>query len=447
MQLSAQFGAPAAERVSRGRETPPEARIANVLAGALYLRNANGRVDRWASWENESLHAIARDAEGGVLLAMAGAGRVYRVPDAQHWEMLFDFDEKQVLTLAVRDGRLAFVGNGNIGNAYLVDAQKAADGEYTSEVHDCRFLATWGNLAWRSDGAVSVAARTGNTALPDNTWSPWSESLRQTPGKIASPRGRFIQLRATLARQSDPSLRSLTIHLQVQNQKPEVASVEVGEKSKAATATTTDKPKAEPTEPTTPKPVTEEFRPKPSSPMKNISWRASDKDGDTLIYRLHYRAEGDEAWIPMLHGRALRTTEHAWDTDSIPDGWYRVKVTASDEECNPVGEALTDAKLSEPIKVNNSRPVVADLAFDAATGTLSGVARAKLSLLRFLEYSADGTEWKFFAPSDGVFDDREEKFAVKLQPALAAGPHTIAVRATDEDGNLGVEKTTVKLSP
>ncbi len=432
-QLTGQYGAPAtaAARTAPG-QAPPEIRMANLLAGALYLRNANGRVDRWAYWDNESIHTIARDAEGGVLLALAGAGRVYRVPDDQHWELLFDLDEKQALTLAVRDGRLAFIGAGNIGNAYLVDAQKPANGDYTTEVHDCRFLATWGKLDWRADGAVTVATRSGNTALPDNTWSPWSEPIAKPPAKITSPRGRYIQLRATLARQSEPRLRSLAMHLQVQNQKPEISILETGEKPKTNVVVTAGAPVVLPTE---------EFRPKPASPLKRLSWRASDKDGDMLLYRLFYRAEGDEIWIPMLRGNTLRVTEFSWDTDSIPDAWYRVKVTASDEECNPVGESLTDEKISNPIKVNNSRPIVTDLAFDA--GTLRGVARSKLGLIRFLEYSVDGTEWKFFAPADGVFDDREETFAVKLQ--LAAGPHTIAVRATDEDGNVGVEKIAVRV--
>jgi hypothetical protein len=329
-QLTAQYGAPAATPRATGRETPPETRMANLLAGALYLRNANGRVDRWTYWDNESIHAIARDAEGGVLVALAGAGRVYRVPDGQHWELLFDLDEKQALTLAVRDGRLAFVGAGNIGNAYLIDAQKPASGDYTTEVRDCRFLATWGNLDWRADGAVTVATRTGNTALPDNTWSPWSAPLAKPPAKIASPRGRYIQLKATLARQSEPRLRSLTLHLQVQNQKPEIAALETGDKPRTNVVATAVAP------------TTEEFRPKPASTTKRFSWRAADKDGDTLVYRLFYRAEGDEVWIPMLHGKTLRTTEHAWDTDSIPDAWYRVRVVASDEECNPAGEALTD---------------------------------------------------------------------------------------------------------
>ncbi len=44
---------------------------------------------------------------------------------------------------------------------------------------------------------------------------------------------------------------------------------------------------------------------------------------------------------------------------------------------------------------------------------------------------------------DGIFDDREESFVVKPDK-LAPGPHTVAVRAADEEGNVGVEKIAVK---
>ena len=90
-------------------------------------------------------------ARASVLAGMAGKGRVYRVRDNQNWELLFDFDEQQALTLALRDGKLAFVGTGNIGNGYAIDPQKARDGEFTSEVRDCRFLTTWGNLFWMGE--------------------------------------------------------------------------------------------------------------------------------------------------------------------------------------------------------------------------------------------------------------------------------------------------------
>jgi hypothetical protein len=456
-QLTSQFGAAVtAETMGRERETPPEARLANLLAGTLYVRHADGRVDRLANWDNESILDVKVDGEGAVLAGMSGQGRVYRVRDSQNWELLFDFDELQALTLAVRDGKLAFVGTGNIGNAYGIDAQKAREGELTSEVHDCRFLTTWGNLSWMGNGAIAVATRTGNTALPDSTWSAWAEPVKKSPTKVTSPRARFIQVRAQLAAASDPVLTSLDLYYRMQNQKPEILSVEIGDKPKTAS----EKPKsdlpndlksedgdteaaASAIQRATAPPKSEEEHPKPATPIKEIHWRASDKDGDTLIYRLFYQAEGDEAWVPAFLDKPLKKMEYSWNTESIPDGWYRIKVVASDEESNPAGEALTDEKVSDLVKVDNTRPQVQQLAYDAAGGILKGVAHDNLSLIRYLEYSIDGGEWKFFAPKDGVFDDREEAFEVKLGP-LAAGLHFIAVRATDEDGNIGVEKISVR---
>jgi hypothetical protein len=460
-QLSSQFGGRVPADMM-GRETPPEARLANLLSGTLYVRDADGRVDRLASWNDESVLDIETDADGAVLLAMAGSGRVYRARGADNWESLFDFDEQQATTLALRDGRLAFVGTGNVGNGYAVSAEKAADGEFTSEVRDCRFLTTWGNLLWHGTGTVSVSTRTGNTALPDSTWSAWSEPLRTSPGKIASPRGRFIQVRVQLAGSAEPTVQSVQIFYQMQNQKPEVTSVTIGEKPKPAKP---EKPKTESTferkDETREMPDIEaaasaaiakatgdakppEQRPKTATPVKRISWQASDKDGDTLVYRLFYQADGDEAAVPVALEKPLKTTEFSWNTESVPDGWYRVKVVASDEESNPAGEALTGEKTSDLVRVDNGRPEVRQLAFDAAGSALTGSARDALSLIRFLEYSVDGGDWKFFAPKDGVFDDLEESFSVQLPP-LATGPHHIAVRATDELGNIGVEKIMVRV--
>jgi len=456
-RLTGQFGAAVTtENTGQQRETPPEARLANLLAGTLYVWHAGGRVDRLANWDNESILDIKVDGDGAVLAGMSGKGRVYRVRDSQNWDLLFDFDEQQALTLALRDGKLAFVGTGNIGDGYAIDAQRASDGELISEVRDCRFFTTWGNLLWMGSGAITVATRTGNTALPDSTWSDWSEPLKTSPAKVTSPRGRFIQVRAHLATGSDPVLQSVSLYYQMQNQKPEVSSIDIGDKPKPAS----DKPKhasstdsksddgdaesaisaAFPQADSTPK--ADEARPKAATPIKEIHWHASDKDGDTLVYRLFYQADGDDAWVPAFLDKPLHKTEYSWDTESIPDGWYRIKVVASDEESNPVGEALTDEKISDLIKVDNTRPQVLQLAYDATNGILKGVARDNLSLIRYLEYSVDGGEWKFFSPKDGVFDDREEAFEVKVG-ALTPGPHSIAIRATDEEGNVGVEKVSV----
>ena len=47
------------------------------------------------------------------------------------------------------------------------------------------------------------------------------------------------------------------------------------------------------------------------------------------------------------------------------------------------------------------------------------------------------------APNDGIADDLFEPFSIRL-PALARGPHAVAVRVTDSADNVGAAQITVK---
>jgi hypothetical protein len=440
-QLTGQFGVEMPDDDHRAsRESPPQARLGNVAGGALYVRNAAGRVDKLATWENAAVLCLAAEADGAILAGTAGKARVYRVRGADRWELLFNLDEQQALTLATHAGHLRTIGTGNIGNVYLVEPGPAASGEFTSEVRDCKFFTTWGNLQWLATGAVTLATRTGNTALPDGTWSAWSEPVTASPAKVASPRGRFVQVQARLRRDSEPVLRSVSLYYQIQNQKPEVLDVKVGEPvkpEKPKGAGPEEKP-AEPVE----EPKTEEARPQPAVVLKRVAWRADSRDGDALVFRVFYRAEGEEWWVAAALEKPLKKMEYWWDTNSVPDGIYRLKVVASDEEANPVGEALTAEALSEPVTVDNRRPEVIGLKF--ADGRVTGVTRDHLSTIRFLEFAVNGGDWKYVAPADGVFDDREESFRITLED-LKPGAHTVAVRATDAEGNVGVEKLLLRV--
>ncbi len=421
-----------------------EMRWRNQLSGALYVRQSSGRVDQLADWPDEAIMDLAVDADGAAIVALAGKGRVYRVVDSDHWELLLDVDEQQALALALRDGRLAFVGAGNVGAAYRIEPQRSATGEFTSEVFDAKFPAHWGNGAWQGRGALGVRTRTGNTSLPGATWSDWSAPLTESPAAVTSPVGRYLQLRVELPAAGAPELKKLALYYLVQNQKPTIDLLEVDGKTK--TGAQSDRAKVGDDGDRAAEPKSESVEPvtvRKASPFKTIIWKASDKDGDTLAYRLYYRSDGEENWIAFPEEKPLHKSPYKWDTDSIPDGWYRIKLVASDEESNPAGEALTAEKVSDPVKVDNRRPEVLDLKFNRATGELTGRARDDLSLIASLEYAVDGGDWKYFAPLDGIFDNREERFAVKLDK-LVAGPHDIAVRAADEEGNIGVEKILVK---
>ena len=175
---------------------------------------------------------------------------------------------------------------------------------------------------------------------------------------------------------------------------------------------------------------------------RKLSWKASDPDGDDLVYRLAYRLDTSEHWVSMPEEKPLTATSYEWDTESVADGTYRLRLTASDEQANAAGKELVAEKLSEPVTVDNRRPEITDLRFDRRTQSVIGRATDNLSLVVRLEYAVDGGEWVAFASHDGIFDEREELFEQELD--LEPGPHSLAIRVTDERGNTGVFHLEVK---
>jgi hypothetical protein len=84
------------------------------------------------------------------------------------------------------------------GDAYT------ASGAFLSRVLDAGDArAAWGALAADGDASVTFATRSGDTATPDASWSGF-QALGPA-GEIRSPRGRYLQYRATLTT-ADPTV-------------------------------------------------------------------------------------------------------------------------------------------------------------------------------------------------------------------------------------------------
>ena len=455
-ELIAGYDADMAIDIALDNENGPRAGGGGAgLSGVLYVRHKDGLVEKVSEWNGQTVLDMVQVEEGSVLLAMANKGNIYRVTKERRWELVFDSSTKDVMTLAVHEGRLVFVGTGNVGEAHVVESDSGVLGEFISVVRDCRFRTTWGELSWRGKG-VKLSTRTGNTLIPDTAWSAWSQPLAVSPKRIQSPVARYLQVRATLDASMGSELTEITAYFTSQNQKPQVSSVEVQRKRSAFKAMIGGGAKAlsGPSQKSS-KPSKErkaealaakaEQSPEAGRESRMISWSAEDQDGDTLVYRLFYREaedDTDDAWVPMPIVRPLHATEYMWDAETVPDGRYRIKVSASDEKSNPVGQFLSGDRESRIVIVDNRRPLVEDLAYDRAKGHLSGVARDSSSLIRRIEYSVDGGEWQLASPLDGVFDNMEEQFVIQLGDDGAA--HWVAVRVMDEEGNVGVERLKVE---
>ncbi|MDP6542709.1 MAG: hypothetical protein QGH60_01895 [Phycisphaerae bacterium] len=365
-----------------------------------------------------------------LILATGNGGAVYSVrTDGARSEQLIDTEAKQVTALAYSGADLVFA-TANKGSVGTIFKNLAAKGSYSSVAMDAKQIVQWGTMrltALSPDGAkVTVATRSGNLAKPDEkTWSSWSKEQTVNGGfiPIMCPSARFLQYRLSLSPGqggAGPVVSGVAMIYQMANLAPVVPAVMF-------------KTSGVPNEP---KPVGQQK-------YRLVTIRAADPNGDKLIYSLEYRRIGSETWVLITdkHPKPL----YVWNTLSVGDGEYELRVTAKDSPTNVTTAALSGSRVSERIIVDNTPPVIKDLSAKA-TGT-AAVVRAEVtdagSRIVAIAYTIDSRDtWKTTLPSDGICDSAGERLAIQLKD-LTPGTHRIAVRITDLYGNICYGYTSV----
>src|SRR6201999_3607685 len=116
-----------------------------------------------------------------------------------------------------------------------------------------------------------------------------------------------------------------------------------------------------------------------------LRWKSDNPDNDSLRYRVNFKREDSGRYRALQReSEVLTATEHSWDTDAVPDGYYRVRVEASDELDNPEPLVQRTRLESEPFLVDNSPPVITALQVQA--GKITGKARDEQGPISKLEY-------------------------------------------------------------
>ena len=119
---------------------------------------------------------------------------------------------------------------------------------------------------------------------------------------------------------------------------------------------------------------------------------------------------------------------------------------ASDALDNPPGFSLTGERLSEPVDVDNTPPVVR---FAGQPQIAGDHVRANFDVedatgrIKRADVSIDGSAWHEAFPDDGIADSQRERYSLDLL-ILGAGEHTISVRAFDNSNNVGSASVTIR---
>jgi hypothetical protein len=168
--------------------------------------------------------------------------------------------------------------------------------------------------------------------------------------------------------------------------------------------------------------------------LQTFVWKADDENDDRLQYDVSYRREGESAWKVLKRG--LWDPIFVWDTSSVPDGTYYIKVSASDAPSNSPATALVGEMESVSFDIDNTAPHI-DVQPPARGGAkpiIKFVVRDDQSAVLRVEYSLDASRWRVAYPVDGIPDSRREEFEIALEDA--GGARSVIIRATDAMNNV-----------
>ena len=353
--------------------------------------------------------------DGKLLVGTGNNAELFAVePDDQQEAVVYrDKKASQITAVSVADGDV-YIGTANPAKLIKLGSSFANEGTYLSALVDAGQPARWGKLQIEADipdgCKVLAASRSGNVKdINDATFSNWSVAKELTePAELDCPVGRFCQYKLTLQSNDSsktPTVTAVATASVVPNLAPKVISVDAARtKQKGQTG------------------------------IFKISYKAKDDNGDKLIYKIDFRKVGRKNWLELED--EIEKNNFQWDSKTVEDGKYEIRITANDKMDNSPETMLTASRISEQVVVDNTAPVIEEFSIDeAADVTLKLNVFDKLSAIGQLQYTVDSnSKWLSALPDDLVYDTTNENFTIVIKD-LKAGEHIISVKIADDIGN------------
>lgn len=396
------------------QQTPSPKTAAPKSAGFVYKISPDGFVTD--IFIEPAVFYSLLSANDKLLLGVGPKAKLFSInPATEERAIVFENRDSSQITALTADDKQVYLGFGNPAGIVRLSEGFSGKGGYTSDVLDAGQPARWGKVQLDAEiphgCEVLLSVRSGNIKdANDAMFSPWSQPVKMVePTDADCPIGRFCQYRLTLKTADDaltPTVREIAIANVVPNLPPRVLSV---------AAQKTDKLK---------------------SYQQTIQAKAEDANKDQLDFTVEMRRHGRTGWI-LLKDK-LDQPKYDWDTRTVEDGRYEIRVTASDRLSNDPQTALTGSRISDAIVIDNAAPSIADvkLSIEGTAAELSFKVQDEWSVIAKVQYTidSDASLVQSCLPVDGVYDTAEEAIVIVV-PNLKPGAHVLAVSAADDMGN------------
>ena len=427
-------------------------------AAQLFRLTSEGVAELYYTASEDQILDIAGYREDRILLSTAKKAKLILLDKNKKSTILLKASEEQITGLLPL--QKMWISTANPGTIYQLVEDHSGKGIYYSDIKDSQAVSTWGQISWKATlppgTGISISTRSGNTRIPDSTWSAWSASNGNADGSpIPNPRARFLQWKAdftTADSKITPILKGVRVAYLQQNIRPEVLSISLhpqGVVYRRASvfpqdsfaglgdvpSPDSDQGDQQQAEAGIDQPYLgkKEYR----KGFQTITWSATDQNQDELRFDIYYKTTGEKTWKEL--SKNLKEKVFAWDTQTIPDGTYSVQVVAGDGNSNPKEYALSNFKESDPFDVDNSDPTIEVIKSYREAGTIILEVRTtdRFSAIRELQYSVNPGVWNLVFPVDSISDSPVETYRIELRD-LPNGSADIILKCSDRVSNTSI---------
>jgi len=453
-----------------------------LLSSSIYRITPDGAPEEVWSSREDVVYSLGLASDGRLLAGTGNNGSLLAIDGRGVFAQLAKAGSAQITGIARSSSGKIFLCTANPGKVLSVGPEYEAEGTFESRSFDAQLFSQWGRLEWWSPPPSTSAkpsansneprleffVRTGNTEDPGREWSRWFGPYTKTGAAVEAPSARFAQWKAVIhdGRPGD-GIDWVSLAYLPRNVAPVIDGIALqdpGVRAQGQSGIALNQP-ASVTLKTPPSPNTSgliitqsstpaRFEQPPQGTIQkgyqSVLWTAHDDNEDELRYAVYFRGENEHEWKLLKDN--LDQKFYSWDTTTLPDGAYYLKIVATDTPSNPPANALKAERESERFEVDNTPPVIEKLFVGGASGKMSGAhpasftARDAASAIERAQYSLDGGDWILLTPSENISDAPVEEYHFGLPP-LPSGEHSLAVRAYDRFENVGSAKTTFNVPP
>jgi len=378
----------------------------------------------------------------GTVLVTAGPGArlIVVYPDGSS-SLVYEPKTAYIAGLSAAEGGDVYLAMADTGRVVRLDPTKEREGTYTSPPHDAKARAKWGAVRWRArlpkNGSLAVFTRSGATAHPDETWTPWESVPGEGEAAVSLP-GRFLQARIDLAGGGPdvPTVEAIEFTYLSANRCPEISLTSpAGDEVWAGKQT--------------------------------IRWKARDPDRDQLQYKVYWSSDHGDTWTEIQapteaeeEGEEAqpKTTEDESDGDDaavvlvperkkgsaeniraayagVPAGWVATRASAGGVE-DPLGGADAMDEVTEEVDEDTLEMLEGEEEMETEPSKSSGPPLRSTSQKWDTPAIEDGTYWIKVVASDARSNPTDPLTAEAISRAFVVdntAPEVIIDRRRGED--------------